>query len=343
MSILQAAYRVCKSIRSLPVREEVKGLIHNLSFGSLAEGTQSRSYRELGFLGKNASIQFLGYLVVNQKGDVLEDLPYQTKIGSLSPDELSLLERTHRFILQIDKNCCDYLGAVLPNAVDAIDPYLQHDYKFQRVPDKGISLNLESIGNLCAAFEQHPSLRIIREHLTPRNNIRQIPKERLSCVVLTIVSRIDSYGLFDEPPDLQQLEITVKKNSQRYHVGKILTALVALKTSLSILNQLLYQAFLYDKLAVLNQENVFQIGKHSRSFLGESISVSSQLLNHEIFSNAGGMVLIKLPLNNHKIDGLYRIERNDVSVSADFGNSMKLGLRRIDNDLNCYPGLTPDG
>ncbi len=342
MNILQAAYRVCKYIRSLPIREEITRLIHNLHFASPTEGTQSRSYGELGYLGKQASIQFLGYLVVNQKRDVLEDLPYQTRIGSLSPGELSLLERIHRFILQIDKNCRDYLGAILPNAVDAIDPYLQHDYEFQHALDKSIDLNLEPISNLFAAFEKHPSLRIIREHLTHRNNIYQMPEERLSRVILTIMSRIDSYGLFNVPPDLQQLEITVKKNSQRYHVGKILTALVALKTSLSILNQLLYQACLYDKLAVLNQDNVFEIGKHSRDFLGESISVSSQLLNHEIFSNAGGIVLIKLRLNNHKIDGLYRIESNDVSLSADFGSSMKLGLRRIDNNLNCYPGLTPD-
>jgi len=343
MSILQEAYRVCKYIKSLPMREKVTRLIHNLHSAIPTEGTQNRSYGELGYLGGKASIQFLGYLIVNQKRDVLEDSPYPIRIGSLSPNELSLLEKTHRFILQIDKNCRDYLGTILPNAVDAINPYLQHNYKFQHVSDKGIDLNLESIGNLCASFRQHPSLRIIREHLTHTNNIHQIPKEHLSRVVLTILSRIDSYGLFNVPPDLQQLEITVKKNSQGYHVGKILTALVALKTSLSILNQLLYQAFLYDKLVVLNQENVFQIEKHYRNFLGESISVSSQFLNHEIFSNTGGIVLIKLRSNNHKIDGLYRIERINVSLSADFGSSMKIGLRRIDNNLNCYPGLTSDG
>lgn len=343
MSILQVAYNVCKYAQSLPVREKIVGLIHNLHLASPEKETQSRSYGELGYLGKRASIQFLGYLVVNQKRDVLENFPYPGRICPLSPDELSLLEKTHRFILQIDKNCCDYLRAILPNAVDAIDPYIQYNYKFRHTPDKGIDLNAESVNNLCAAFREHPSLKIIRKYLTHTNNIHQIPKEVLLGAVLTIVSRINSSGLFNVPSDLQQLEITVRKNSQEYYMSKILTALVALRTSLSILNQLLYQAFQFDKLAVLNRNNVFEIEKHSENFLGESISVFSQLLNHEIFSNTGGIILVKLQSNNYKIDGLYHVERINVSLSADFGSSMKLGLRRIDNNLNYYPGLTRDG
>lgn len=343
MNILQAAYDVCKYVQSLPVREKIKELTHNLHRGSPERQTQSRSYGELGYLGKRASIQFLGYLVVSQKRNVLENFPFRARIEPLSSNELSLLEKTHRFILQIDKKCSNYLGAILSNAIDAIDPYIKYSYKFQHTPDKGIDLNVGPVNNLCAAFTEHPSLKIIRKYVSHTNNIHQVPKKRLLDAVLTTVNRIDSSGLFNVPSDLEKLEMTVRKSSQEYYVSKILTALVSLRTSLSMLNQLLYQAFQFDKLTVLDKNNVFEIERHSKNLLGESISVFSQLLSHEVFSNTGGITLVKLHWNNYEIDGLYHIERINVSLNADFGSSMKLGLRRIDINLNYYPGLTRDG
>lgn len=126
-------------------------------------------------------------------------------------------------------------------------------------------------------------------------------------------------------------------------MSKILTALVAWRTSVSILNQLLYQAFQFGKLVVLDQNNIITSGKSLSNLSGESISIVSQPRGQEPLSDTGDVILVKLQSNNYEIDGLYHIEKINVSFSRDFRISQEFGLRMIDNNLNYYPGLTRNG
>lgn len=333
MTILKTAYEVCKYIKSLAMRQEIKELIYKMH-------TARSSHGDLGYIAKHKYIQFLGYLIVSQQKKEIESGPLPIRINTLSQNELAILEQAHRFILQINKNCCEHLKPVLPNAVYSIDPYVQYNYKFQNSNNKTIDSNVDSIRNLYATFTNHPSFKIIQKYVPQIKNIKHVPKEYFLTIVLRIVEDIISSGPFTTPSELRNLEFTLKKNSQEYYISTIIKALIALRSSLSLLDQLLYQAFQFDKLSLLDQNNIFTIEKRSGNLLGESMSILIQPIGRELFSNPNDTILVKLKSDNHNIDCLFRVEGINLTFNRDFGTTQKFGLRKVDDNLNPYPRLT---
>jgi len=227
----------------------------------------------------------------------------------------------------------------LPNAVDSIDPYIQHNYSFQIADKVTISIEDESLNDLFIAFKNHPSFMVIQKYVTQIQNIEQVPQKYYSAIIPRIINDIISCGLFSTPPVLREFTYTLKKESREYFVSKIIMALVALRASIAALDQLIYQAFLLDKLNILDENNIITIEERAGNLLGESLSILTQPTGTELFSNPNDMIFVKLKSSHHNIDGLFHIIGINISFSADFGNTQKFDLRRVDENVNPYPRI----
>ena len=107
---------------------------------------------------------------------------------------------------------------------------------------------------------------------------------------------------------------------------------------------MIYQAFRYEKLVVLDNDNVFEMDKHSSNALGQSLGLVAQPNGIEFFPHApvpGDVVLAKVKMEHAEFDGEWLVCETGLSFSRDFGDSLRIGARKIDDNLNPYPRMIP--
>jgi len=343
MVILQSTYNLCKHIKSLPIRKQVVESLHTLHYSNTTKGIQDGSRDSLGYYARKQNMQFLGYLLIDEHKNDSARLVGSIKIAPLSHQEIVLFEKAHTFIAETDNICATALSTILPNAIDVIKPYIQYPYKTKAESIETIDPNVESVEDLHLAFRNHPSIGIISKCVDKVPRIQMISKEHLMDGMIGIRRYIGSQGFSKAASDFQNSELATIKDSPEYFITKTLKALVALKVSLSVLNQLLYQSFKTDKLVVLDNDNVIAVKNISRNFLGKHVSILSHPIKMEqMASNAGDEILVKLKLDKYIIEGLHHIESVTISFNRDFGNRQDFELLKIDENLNYYPGLVRD-
>ncbi|MBN3948157.1 MAG: hypothetical protein HWQ38_17520, partial [Nostoc sp. NMS7] len=64
-----------------------------------------------------------------------------------------------------------------------------------------------------------------------------------------------------------------------------------------------------------------------------------QPIAKEVYLRPGDAVLVSLNLGDSLKDGFYRIDQINIFESSDFGLSIKFGLRKINENMVCYPQL----
>lgn len=145
-------------------------------------------------------------------------------------------------------------------------------------------------------------------------------------------------SLTDIPRQLE-LELFNKEDFKTYYTGKLIRSLIVLRDSIFNVNQFLYQALRYEQPIIFNKNNVFANEGLHQNWLGEVIYLKVQPIAKEVYLRPGDAVLVSLNLGDSLKDGFYRIEQINIFESSDFGLSIKFGLRKINENMVCYPQL----
>jgi hypothetical protein len=331
MSILSETYNICKSIKSLPIRKEVAALINVLNTTSSPNSPGDRS--TFGYVASKRGVEFLGYLNTHIHSDEIKKLFPQGRFNPLADEEVKLLEKAHSLVMGIHDACLNDLIKIFPNCIMALDTYHDYPYEYGKLQDE-TSLEMdEPIRRLVDAFEQHPSYLLIKRNINKCPNALNIPKNDLLITMLAC-SRdllVKDYKLISDESS-QVIEAARKKNGQADFL-QILFSLFCLRLSLRTLNRFIYLSFFQDKLAVLDNNNVFHIKTHHTNFLGDFLELDNQPSDSELFSNPGDPILVKLDTGNFVINSPYRIDGMTLSF-GEYGEVQGFELRKIDDHLN---------
>jgi hypothetical protein len=109
------------------------------------------------------------------------------------------------------------------------------------------------------------------------------------------------------------------------------------RASLDILNELIYQALWTNKLPVLDKNSIIKVGNLTSTFSGMGFTLKYQPNEKSGFGDLG-LILVKTTIHDREFD-LCRAEKVNVQVSQDFGDTVDISLREIDENLNPYKGL----
>jgi hypothetical protein len=330
MSILTAAYQLCKSVKKAPARDDIANLILGLNLNE--RGT-------FGLYAREQYAQLVGYLLVDQERSAIETKRGRS-VPPLADDERQLLTDVHRQIVELNRRCIAPLLESLPNCARAVDPYGELKYAGRAVSSGREILGTEVGNEIVAGFHQHPAMVAALE--TTEFLAHELSEDSYRSEVRILHHILMEGGpLKSRRQPRRYLRLILAKSVKGYirHIG----ALVCVRDSLANLNQLLFQALLMDKLVIFDEDNTIDIGvqiAHSGGFgVGLVIQQVRGTILEDFMTDNGALVLLKGTMLKEPSNILCRIEKLFEQSSRDTGTVKQCELRLIDENMNSFAPL----
>jgi hypothetical protein len=337
MSIRDDAYQLCKIVSNSSSRDKVKGLINSLNRAESGTTPTKTDRSSFGYIARHLNAQILGYLITDLKREEFQKAPFPQYIPPLTNQERCLLSSVHKQIIQLNKQCIAPIEAMLPHYIKMLDPYNKFQYI---IPPDSIEIDIlpnETIKDIAASFRNHPAIAVILEKPFPKINSATETKYMKSVAKLTDI--LLQAGPLNAPADFIEIIFKQNKNDQRRIVARQLTAIICLRESLAVLNQLIFQAILNDKLPVLNEDNIIDIHGPVSHVASGGFSIIYQPDEQTLIVSLLDLILVKCMSLHVSIDQLGRVEMTKHEYSGDFGSTIECELRNIDENLDPFGTL----
>ncbi len=326
MNIKDCCFKLCKQIWDLESRDSIREFIL-----SLDKADNDKNY--FGYYAKKQCSQFMGYLIVDYKREEINGESI-IKIPNISSSELNLIKKGHSIISYLNKKLISIFENRFKNITKILDPYCIYNYPNYEI-DINELLDITIFNDLIAAFENSPLVKIINK--TPTEFLIRIPEEQYIESVFFFYDKIDDYGVHESPPDFNELHMLVSKNSPEKHLTISILCLMSLRKIITNIDQLLYHAFLSNKLVTINNDNAISIVKDTHHMIGDGLTILVQPNGDEVLTQPGDMLLVTLEDTN--ITQLGILEKYNLNFNQNSGQTMEFDLRIVDNNLNPYYGL----
>jgi len=335
MNIRNAAYQLCKSVWRSPEREELKSLLFSLHHYPDAN-TSAIDRSHLGYTAREIGNQLLGYLIVDRDKDDIEQTHLPLKLSPpLDEAERRLIAGAHKEIVELNKLCVTPFTQIYPQYANTINPYNHFNYQIPEDFRKVSLFSEEALNLMVQTFHKHPAF------ITAIDNGRRIDQEMIENEigqgVINIETAILKAGTMNAPQGLRNLVHSRPEGTQDRITFRFLSSLVCIRASLSILNDLIFQAVISKKLELISDDNVILLGSLTGHFCGRGISFICQA-DENINPFSLGLALVKCSFLDFPVD-LCRKEKIRLQVSAELGEVVEVHLRIIDEDLNPYDNL----
>ena len=331
MNIKTETYNICKEIRKIELRNQVKNLIDKLNRSSEQDRSTDIDRSYYGYVARNQNVQFMGYLLVDEKRKEIEKNS-PSKVPEIKLEEKELLKKAHYIIKYLNEKLTHSVVERVPNLKSTLNPYSQFSYSEFSMDIKQI-IDIGTFDNLIEAVSNCNVIKNINN--TPNKLIQNNPSEKYLGVILAFIKKIESYGVHNTPEGFKNLNF--KKDSPEYILNQLLFSLMSFRKILENINQLTYQAFLMDKLVVLNDNNIINILENNTHMIGQGLTILIQPFASEIFTLPGDLILVKHNFSN--INELCVVEGENISFNMELGNQVEFKLRTVDDNLNPYFGL----
>ena len=336
MSIRADAYQLCKTVWNSPSRDKIRDLIRSLNRIPEAGIRTETDRSHFGYMARKQNAQVLGYLMVDQERARLEKGPFPHPISPLRDQERQLLASAHNQFIQLNEQCVAPLTAELPKCTKAIDPYSQFPHSAPPAVSEGDVLAPEAIQAMATSFHQHPAINTALRGIEPV--VDSLTEDQYMEAVLKLNDSFLKAGVLDAPK-FTEITFTHSQDSPKRIIACRLVALICVRASLATLDQLIYQAILSNKLPVLNEDNIVRIREHTTHLAGGGLSIIYQPNEQAGITDLGYLVLVKCTSLKVPIDQLCRVERTNFKFSQDFGETVQVELREIDENLNPFGPL----
>jgi len=330
-SIKEIIFSTCKNILGSKIRNDIKNQLHVLDRDESGM---------LAYLARQQNLQFLSYLIIDRDRESYQNLPRPLLINQLSEAQKKYIEIGNDVICRVNAFCLSSLQQINPDLIGLIDPYDEFTYKGSHKAPKKIFTEIINEIDLKETFNDHPGLTIIKRSLRAISNINsQQFQASLRDSIKTIMKNIHTSGIKNVPEDISRFPLSARRDSPEFHIANLLFGLVALKTSLFVIDQMIFSAFNIDKLPVLDNDNVFSIKHNGHNALGEYLITESQPTGSELFASPGDIIFVDLVREDHTINGPFLIENKKMSLGSEYGEKIQFDMRKLDSTLNPFFGL----
>lgn len=334
MSVKSSALRLCGYVRASSDRDRVRCLL--LGIDRLPDedsGAIDRS--SFGYLARQLQVQLLGYLVVNERSESLTPLMRLSQTPPLSDGERRELEGVHAWIRRLNSMCLEPLMARLPECAKAVDPYGSYSYSMPVDTVPATIVSEDAMAAVADAFHQHPAVGIATQGLG--SVVDNIQESTYHEAVLSMTEHILKAGVAGAPVELDRLAHLEPPGSSRRLVARRVAAVVCLRASMAVLDQLVYQSLVSDRLPLLNEDNIIVVKSRTSHLTGTGISLLYQP-NERAPVLADLLAVALVRCGPARIPGaiLCRLEAMRYEASEEYGETVEIGLRELDDNLNPF-------
>lgn len=331
MALKGEVFKLCKYIIASPFREEVRQLIRSLTFHSDGDPENRSSY---GYYARQQNAQFSGYIYLEQSRGFLYNGPHQIVLPPLTAQEISVLSRADAIVRLVVSKCVEELVREFPKLSDCLDLYQGLGLVVKRVDiSSDFYFDLKSLVKEFKLTRQYQALVGV-----PRQLVAGISSDKWVNTYHFFRERLNEFGVHDLPGDIKELfsKPVVQPDST---IQDMIFSVVSLIETLRSLSQMIFQAYVSDKLVAFTEDNVIDIVEHNHSYVGEGITILSQPTIEERLLSPGDITLIKLTSDVFSIDAIARIYGCSFSMSREDGYTNQYQMRVMDDGLNPYFSL----
>ncbi len=322
---LQAAYALTREIERAPGRAQLGELLRKLSMGM----------HSVGYFGRERHAQLHGYLIVDQEHERFAEQSMPVRVQPLTNEQRIPLRLAHQELCALNHACVQSVVEQFPEWAQALDPYGFLEVLPPVEPvfdDSYLILSPESISKVAGAFASHFSFPILAE-VDPVPTTEYVLQD-----VQRLESELEYWGAMDSPPFVEAFKKRCPPGLPIRRAFRVVEAIVCLRASLRVLNQLIFQKLKADKLPCLSDQEIFAVPLISMHDTGRGMSIVFQpwLLEHHL---QDGELLIVEEIDRYTLSSqkLYLVDRASkaalFSAFSEDGATGYCTLRPVDENL----------
>lgn len=326
------AYAACKSVRAWDGRSEFGEVIRSLTI-STGKPMSPDDRSMFGYVARKQHAQVAGYLATDEYRDRLAGQPFGPP-PPLATHERNLLAGVHAEFLRLNDACIDRVFPTGHAARTILDPYNSLAPVSVAEAAPLIMFDEVTVRSVANAFELHPGLAIVRGLNVPEGTE---DADRMFEATQSLERHLQHAGPLETPDDV--FRVLVERNTPQHQMMKLIAAFMNLRVALGVLDQLVYQALLRDRLPVLSLDNTIAVDKAVHHGAGGGWQLLCLHDEATASVECGGLVLLSGLPSVGGTSQLGSVVRITTSMGGDIGPTLELELREIDENLSPYGGL----
>lgn len=340
VSFRTAVFNLCKKMASSSEAEQVRNLINNLSTVVETKDDDPNIIKrpphgDLSYIGSHQRIQFLGYLFADESVDEINKKePFS--VTHLDGNERQVIEGAYNTLRMFLDACISDIKDKYPNIGLLVDPYSRYrqpslQYNVKPLLSKSEvkecveafklgKLYKKTISNEVFQFFESVDTRTIHQLIALQekqfaNDMNTITKETEDFYYKVVMNN-----------DIRTAEIMMMFTSYCY----------ALRQSLGLAIQMLYEAIIGLDMPVMNNENIIDLANHINDIVYEKYVILTQgVMLGFAGSGVGSVALLTCdPSDLNHIKEFGEIIAMSVSFAGEFGSSSKVTMITVDEELN---------
>ena len=331
-------FATCKALRERVARERLRTLIRGLNTSSGMGQDGAGAGGGFGYAARQQRAQVFGYLLVDQECRRLGAAQPLRELSPLRADERSVLSAAHAEFAELDSACVSSLEKAIPGVSAAVNPYSGLIALARGVqPSDDRLFPSDAIKSIAAAFGRLPPLAVAVSTASSFPN--PIPVEECERAVLVFDRDINTRGVWESPPDLEAFFHREPPDSPRRAIYVHLLALLCTRECLRVVNQILFQAILVDKLGALNGDSIVSHKKHGSNLIGQGVTVEYVPSAGIGFAEPGDVLVLDQQPPALAMHALCVVEQLRMEMSPEVGWVNEVTLRVLNESLCPYSGL----
>lgn len=341
-----AVFDLCKKLSKHSESDKIRKTIHDMTV-VVESGDDDHNiinrppHGDLAYIGSHQHIQFLGYLLADESvEDINKKPPFHAT--HLESEERQIIEKAYQTIRLFIDMCIEDVKEKYPRCSILLDPYFQ--YNRPKTSDNVVSfLGRDDYQECIDAFKAGKVYKKII------NNEALALLERVDDNMLRHLAVLQKKQFTDDLKSLTK-ETTeyyrkIQTDSQFGTAEVLMTYCIycyALRCSIEIAIQMFFEAILGENMTVMNNDNIIDLSDHKINIVYEMYTILIQDIIWGIAGRSVGSLALLIcdPTDTKHIKEFGVIVATTVSFQNEFGNSSKITIVSVDDELNMIHGFT---
>lgn len=291
------------------------------------------------YYSRQIHLQFTSILNLNLRREELIKKGVPLDIQVLTPEEIKRLEELQDDLIQMNIECIEHaLGDSNTPLRDALVPYTFYNIPLTKKNRCFHFLKKEIVNDVKEEFSKTAAIEFLKKNVTILKNLSKAGGSEISNSIHLIQQEINNAGFGKVPSFLDELRGPVQLNDTHKAILSSL-ALVVIRKQLEIMNQLVYQACLSDRLVSFDEDNIFHIESQSSNYLSKTLQISTEFGMEASVLALNDVVLVNLENLPHPLKSIYLTWGVELTMNRELGSQINLKLLELDDDLNPYGNI----
>jgi hypothetical protein len=330
-SITRHIFDLCKSISDSPDRTALQLILTGKCHG---EDSLGPTYADIDYATRKQGMQFLGPLLLHQERNRSLAQHCSYTIIHLDRGAFELLYGAHKQIVDFNRKVVKDVVRRYPHWSTVLDPY--SDCMDLLIPS-GLSerkpLYQSGLDTAALALRELPCIRNL---LTLRSSLSEPSFSILYKNVLQLQSELIFCGPLQSPERLLRFVHSEAVNSNTRQMFGIIACLASLRSTLGMVNQMIFQKVIEDQMLSFSSNNVFKADSASH-LCGQGLQLHIQSDHRTGLILETGNIVFVNPVSDI-IDRplLAEICETSMTWDAEMGDRYQLRLRKLDGNFCKY-------